>query len=197
MPPRPTSSVMRLRLCALPILAACALVAAGCGGGASSSAIQAEPISFEDACAVGFDERRRDERAVLVRHGDDVSRRRRAALVLGRGSLRCGIEASVVRRGHVRLRKAARRLRLRARRRERDRSPGLRRSGRLEDRGGAGRRRCLPPVPGDRRPAAERQDLDQGERGRREGRRLRLPRARVVLEQRSPRAARCAAFAER
>ena len=48
MPPRPTSSVMRLRICALSILAACALVVAGCGGGASSSAIQAEPISFED-----------------------------------------------------------------------------------------------------------------------------------------------------
>jgi hypothetical protein len=39
---------MRLRLCALPILAACALVTAGCGSGASSSAIQAEPISFEE-----------------------------------------------------------------------------------------------------------------------------------------------------
>ena len=39
---------MRLRrVCALSILAACAAVAAGCGGGASSSAIQAEPISFE------------------------------------------------------------------------------------------------------------------------------------------------------
>ncbi len=48
MPPRPTSSVMRLRLCALPVLAACVLVIAGCGGGPSSSAIPAEPISFEE-----------------------------------------------------------------------------------------------------------------------------------------------------
>ena len=48
MPPRPTSSVMGLRLRALPVLAACVLVTAGCGGGASSSAIQAEPISFEE-----------------------------------------------------------------------------------------------------------------------------------------------------
>ena len=45
---RPTCSVMSLRLCALAIFAVCALVAAGCGGGASSSAIQAEPISFEE-----------------------------------------------------------------------------------------------------------------------------------------------------
>src|SRR4249919_384069 len=48
MTPRPTSSVMHLRLCALSIIAVCVLVAAGCGGGASSSAIQAEPISFEE-----------------------------------------------------------------------------------------------------------------------------------------------------
>jgi hypothetical protein len=38
---------MNLRLCAVSIVAVCALVAAGCGG-ASSSAIQAEPISFEE-----------------------------------------------------------------------------------------------------------------------------------------------------
>src|SRR5580765_7378298 len=39
---------MRLRICALSTLAACALVVGGCGGRASSPAIQAEPISFEN-----------------------------------------------------------------------------------------------------------------------------------------------------
>jgi hypothetical protein len=48
--PRPTSAVMtRLRLCGASLLAACALLAAGCGGGTSSSGVEAtgEPISFE------------------------------------------------------------------------------------------------------------------------------------------------------
>jgi hypothetical protein len=39
---------MNLRLCALSIAAVCVLVAGGCGGGASSSAIQADPISFQE-----------------------------------------------------------------------------------------------------------------------------------------------------
>ena len=51
--PRPTSALMtRLRLCGASLLAACALVAAGCGGGASSGVdVTGEPISFEQLSA--------------------------------------------------------------------------------------------------------------------------------------------------
>ena len=50
-----------------------------------------EPISFEQLAAVGVDERRGDERPLLLRHVDDVPGRRRAVRVLGRGRLRRGV----------------------------------------------------------------------------------------------------------
>ena len=51
--PRPTSALMtRLRLCGASLVAACTLVAAGCGGGASSGVdVTGEPISFEQLAA--------------------------------------------------------------------------------------------------------------------------------------------------
>jgi hypothetical protein len=51
--PRPTSALMmRLRLCGASLLAACALVAGGCGGGASSGVdVAGEPISLEQLAA--------------------------------------------------------------------------------------------------------------------------------------------------
>jgi hypothetical protein len=51
--PRPTSALMtRLRLCGASLLAACAVVAGGCGGGASSGVdVTGEPISLEQLAA--------------------------------------------------------------------------------------------------------------------------------------------------
>jgi hypothetical protein len=49
---RPTSAVMTtLRLCGASLLAACALVASGCGGGTSGAEVAGEPISFEQLAA--------------------------------------------------------------------------------------------------------------------------------------------------
>lgn len=47
LPARPTSKVMTFRLCGALLAVVGALVAAGCGGGGSSSAVNGEPISFE------------------------------------------------------------------------------------------------------------------------------------------------------
>ena len=74
--PRPTSSRDdALRLCGAALLAACALVAAGCGGGASSASRRHRRADqLRAARRVGVDERRGDERPVLLRHVVDVRR---------------------------------------------------------------------------------------------------------------------------
>src|SRR5262245_49459080 len=49
MPQYPTSTLMALRLCGGLLLAVCALVAAGCGGGTGTGAeVTGDPISFEE-----------------------------------------------------------------------------------------------------------------------------------------------------
>ena len=50
-PSRPTSPLMVLRLCGASLLGVCAFLAAGCGGGDSTSAVVGEPISFEQLAA--------------------------------------------------------------------------------------------------------------------------------------------------
>ena len=75
-----------LRLCGASLLAACALVVAGCGGGtaASGSRRAASAISFQQLAQSASSSAEADDRPLLLRHVDVVPGRRRAVLALGR-----------------------------------------------------------------------------------------------------------------